>query len=62
MPDSQTPKTVNQWLLALPCVTDGSVLVDMRGVYPVAILASNRQTAREIRTQDDMIFFVTGAL
>ena len=47
------------WLISLACVRTNRVIIDVRGVYPTAIINNAAMTnARVIRTRDDFIMFV----
>jgi len=54
-----SPVATREWLYSLPCVITGRVRIDVRGVYPVAIVGLK---ARTIYTRNDFYYFVAESL
>jgi hypothetical protein len=46
---------MREWLLSLPCVVRGEVIVDVRGPWPIMIKGI---AAAVVRTKDDVINYV----
>lgn len=60
MPTSVAPIPVTRtWLYSLPCVISGRVVIDVRGVWPVAIVGLKAQT---IRTREEFYLFIAESL
>lgn len=47
--------TLRHWLATRPCVINGKVRVDVRGVWPVAIIGL---IATTIRSQEEFVAFI----